>query len=156
MSSKKLLIVPALVLLVAAGCSSTGNDNENVIDESLLNEAKQPDAKEVTVTLDALNNSGESGTATLTEVDGKTVVTLDLTGAPKGITQPAHIHVGECPGVGAVKYNLTFPKDGKSETTLDVNLETIMSSVPLAINIHKSANDAKTYVACGEITANRD
>jgi hypothetical protein len=103
-----------------------------------------------------LNNSGESGTATLTEVDGKTKVVLALTGAPKDVVQPAHIHVGSCPGVGAIKYNLTFPKNGVSETILDVNLETIMSEVPLAVNVHKSASEAKTYVACGEIAASRN
>src|SRR5260221_2068043 len=61
----------------------------------------------VTVNLDTQNKSGESGTATLQEVDGKVVVTLSLTGFPTGVTQPAHIHVGSCPNPGAVKFPLT-------------------------------------------------
>ena len=107
---------------------------------------------DVTVTLLEQNKSGESGTATLSEVDGKVKVTLNLTGAPAGVTQPAHIHVGKCPDVGAVKYPLTSPVKGVSETMLDVTLAQLKSELPLGINVHKSAEEAKVYVACGDLT----
>lgn len=108
---------------------------------------------EIKINLEEETDSGESGTATIKEVEGKTMVVLDLTGAPKGVTQPAHIHEGSCPGVGAIKYPLTSVVDGKSETTLDVGLDQLLSEVPLAINVHKSVAEAKVYVSCGDITS---
>lgn len=107
-------------------------------------------AAKKSVTLGELNKSGESGTATLEEVNGKTVVTLSLTGFPTN-AQPAHIHVGSCPGVGAVKYPLTSVVSGKSVTMLDVPLSQLDKELPLAINVHQSAEDSKTYTACGQL-----
>lgn len=106
----------------------------------------------VTIRLNAENNSGETGIAELTEKNGKVEVSLSLTGAPDGVMQPAHIHVGSCPDVGAVKYPLTSPVNGKSKTTLEVSLSDLRAGLPLAINVHKSASEIKTYVACGDIT----
>lgn len=106
---------------------------------------------EVTVTLSQQNKSGESGTATLAEVDGKVTVTLNLTGAPADVTQPAHIHVGACPDVGAVKYPLTSPVNGVSETVLDVTLDQLRSELPLGVNVHKSAKEVSVYVSCGDL-----
>ncbi|MBI4057917.1 hypothetical protein HY405_01190 [Candidatus Microgenomates bacterium] len=107
--------------------------------------------KEVTVALGELGKSGESGTAILREEAGKLTVTLDLTGAPKGVKQPAHIHKGTCPGVGAVLYPLNFPVDGQSVTSLDITLDSLSPQLPLAINVHKSESQSNVYVACGDI-----
>ena len=109
-------------------------------------------AREMTVTLDPENTSGQAGTATLVETDGKVMVTVALTGTPVGgPAQPAHIHVGACPGVGAVKYPLTSLVNGASVTTLDVTLDQLKGELPLAINIHKSAAEASVYTACGPL-----
>ena len=110
-----------------------------------------PQAKTMTIALTTQNNSYEQGTATLTEKDGKTVVTLDIQGAPKGISQPAHIHVGSCPNPGAVKYPLASVVDGKSETTIDTTIDQLKEMGKLAINVHKSATLSKVYVACGDL-----
>ncbi len=107
----------------------------------------------VTVTMAAQNNSGETGTATLTDKDGKTEVVLDLTGAPAGIAQPAHIHKGTCDNLTATPaYPLTSVMDGKSTTTVDVSLDALMKE-PFAINVHKSAAEASVYFSCGNIPA---
>lgn len=98
------------------------------------------------------NNSGEFGTATLTEENDKVKVVLKMTGAPAGVTQPAHIHIGSCPEVGAVKYPLTSPVNGLSETTLDVTLDQLKAAMPLAINVHKSVPEGSVYVSCGDLT----
>ncbi|MDP2630800.1 MAG: hypothetical protein Q8P56_05345 [Candidatus Uhrbacteria bacterium] len=108
--------------------------------------------KSATVTLSAQNASGESGTATLKEDNGKIKVVLDLTGAPAGVMQPAHVHMGSCANLGAVKYPLTFPTDGKSETILDVKWADLKAGLPLAINVHKSPAEATVYVACGDLS----
>lgn len=106
----------------------------------------------IVVPLSAQNNSGESGTATLTEIDGKTNVTLVLNGAPSGVTQPAHIHTGTCATIGGVVYPLTFPLNGRSDTTLGVTIDNLLSQLPLAINVHKSTSEANIYVSCGDIS----
>lgn len=107
---------------------------------------------ETTVTLKPVNNSNEAGTAVLKEENGQTKVTINLTGFTKDLAQPAHIHVGECPGVGSVKYPLTSIMNGISTTTLSVNLDQLKKELPLAINVHKSAAEASVYTACGPIS----
>ena len=53
------------------------------------------------VTLDAQNGSGETGTATLTQVGSDVQVVIALKGAPT-TAQPAHIHNGVCSDLGGV------------------------------------------------------
>ena len=104
------------------------------------------------VTLDEQNDSGMTGSAAITRLNGRTVVELTLVGAPEGVTQPAHIHTGSCADIGGVVYPLTFPVNGASETTLDVSLDDILAGLPLALNVHKSPEEADVYVACGDLT----
>jgi len=109
--------------------------------------------KTVTVTLDTQNKSGESGTATITDDNGKAKVVITVTGEAASASQPAHIHIGSCPTPGDVKYPLTNVTKGKSESTLTLSINELMAQLPLAVNIHKSAGDLTTYVACGNIMA---
>jgi hypothetical protein len=113
---------------------------------------KEPEAmmEKMTVTLNAQNDSEETGKATLEEVDGQTVVTLAIDNAP-ATAQPAHIHTGACPAPGAVVYPFTSVVDGTSETTLDVTLAELTAQLPLAINVHLSATEVQTYVSCGDL-----
>jgi len=107
----------------------------------------------VTIQLTPQNNSGESGTAVLTEVGAKTKVVVAVNGAPAGVGQPMHIHKGTCANLDpAPAFGLTTLTDGKSETTVDVPLTNLQQG-GYAINGHKSAQDAKTYVFCGNIPA---
>lgn len=110
-----------------------------------------PTPKIVSVRLDPQNLSGESGMATLTEVNGKVMVNVSLTGAPSNVTQPAHIHLGSCPNPGAIEYPLTSLVNGQSQTTLNVTLGQLKSMEPLAINVHKSVSEVGTYVSCGDL-----
>ncbi len=105
----------------------------------------------VTVPLTAQNSSGETGTATLTSEGDKTKVVVAVKGAPAGVAQPLHVHKGTCSQLDPKPaYGLTTLNNGKSETTIDVPLNTLQASA-FAINGHKSAQDAKTYVFCGNI-----
>jgi len=107
--------------------------------------------KAVTVNLSAQNGSGESGTATLTPQGDKTQVVIKLTGAPEATPQPAHIHDGSCANLDAKpRVPLQNVVGGNSTTTLDMKLADVVSKGG-AINVHKSAADAKTYVACGDV-----
>lgn len=113
-------------------------------------ETKDQMTKVLTATLQTQNNSGEQGTAVLSEVDGKVVVTINMQGAPT-TAQPAHIHSGECPKPGAIAYPLTNVVNGQSETTLDVSMQGILDQLPLAVNVHKSQAELQNYVTCGNV-----
>jgi hypothetical protein len=105
----------------------------------------------VTVQLTPQNNSGESGTAILTEVGAKTKVVVAINGAPAGVAQPLHVHKGTCGNINpAPAFGLTTLANGKSETTIDIPL-TQLQQGGYAINGHKSAQEAQTYVFCGNI-----
>jgi Cu/Zn superoxide dismutase len=105
----------------------------------------------VTVPLTPQSNSGESGTATLTEEGSKTKVVIAVNGAPPGVAQPLHVHKGSCANLDPKPaYGLTTLSNGKSETTIDVPLRTLQTG-GFAINGHKSAQEANIYVFCGNI-----
>jgi hypothetical protein len=89
----------------------------------------------------------------LTNENGKTKVSVSITGEPSGATQPSHIHVGSCANLGAIKYPLSPLVNGKAETTIDASLSSLLNSLPLAINFHKSASELTVYTACGDIMA---
>jgi hypothetical protein len=112
------------------------------------------EAQDVNVRLGALNSSGESGTATLSDVGGnKTKVVIAVTGQPANVPQPVHIHKGTCAQLDpAPAYGLTTMADGKSETVIDQPLSSLQRE-RFAINGHKSAQEANTYVFCGDIPA---
>jgi hypothetical protein len=104
----------------------------------------------LTIQMRALNNSGQSGTATLTAVDGKTRVQIELAN-PAPEAQPVHVHSGSCSKLGSVEHPLSNVVNGRSDTTIDVSLPDLLSSES-AINVHRSMSQATVYVSCGEIT----
>jgi predicted small lipoprotein YifL len=97
--------------------------------------------------------SGESGTATLTREGDKTKVVLGLQSGTS-TAQPAHIHSGTCSSLDPTPaYPLNNVVNGKSTTVVNVPLDTLEKTA-YAINVHKSTQDLKTYVACGNISEN--
>jgi len=117
---------------------------------ALVSPAKAADSK--TVKLTPQSDSGESGSATLTKAGAKeTKVVLSVTGGPAGVSQPVHIHKGTCAKLDPKpSFPLAPVVDGKSETTVKASLEDLEKG-GFAINGHKSAQDVKTYVFCGEL-----
>ena len=103
------------------------------------------------VTMNAQNGSGQDGSATLSEENGKLTVTLEVQNGTAG-PQPAHIHKGTCANLDPTPaFPLTPVVNGKSVTILDLTLGDLMSQ-PYAINIHKSTTEAQIYVSCGDLT----
>jgi hypothetical protein len=104
----------------------------------------------VTVKLEPQGGSGESGTATLTKVgDKQTKVSISVSGGPAA-AQPTHIHKGTCANLDPKPaFPLSPVTGGKSETTVNASLDDLEKGY--AINGHKSAQDLKTYVFCGDI-----
>ena len=144
MVRKGTCVIVGLVLVLATGCGSgskSGGSNSS-------------GSGTVTVNLAEQNASGESGTARLTSVGDKTKVVLDLRNPSATMaseTQPAHIHKGSCAKLDPTPlYALADVKDGKSISTVDAKLDDLRNGA-FAINVHKSAAEIKTYVACGDI-----
>src|SRR4030095_12319388 len=96
------------------------------------------------------------GTATLTPQGDGTKVEISLKGQPMGVAQPAHIHDGSCAKLDPKpKHGLANVTDGKSTTVVPVKLDDLKKE-KVAINVHRSTDDLKTYVACGDITVDAD
>jgi len=110
-------------------------------------------ADSATAKLAPQNNSGESGTATLTKAgDNQTKVVLEVKGAPSGGPQPVHIHKGTCDKLDPKPtYPLSPLVNGKSETTVNASLDSLEKG-GYAINGHKSPQEVSTYVFCGTIS----
>ena len=105
----------------------------------------------LTVTMHALSGSGQSGSATLTSPSGgHQTVTVDLSGEPKGASEPAHIHPGSCAKLGPVpKVALKPVVDGRSVTTIPALAS---KGGSWAIAVHKgSMADMNIYLSCGDI-----
>jgi hypothetical protein len=131
----------AAFALVGAGCgSSDTSGSSNSSDKVFVMLAEQ-------------NGSGESGTATLTPLGDRTKVELELQNAAG--RQPAHIHRGSCAELDSNPvYALTDVTAGTSTSTINVRLADLRAG-SFAINVHESADEIESYVACGEIDTGR-
>jgi Ice-binding-like len=154
---KKIFLILPVVLLLAAACNSQ-QAVQNPAPEQTPAVTQSPPAQNlpqpepfnmVKVVLNAQNNSGQSGFATIFDVAGKAKVILNIVGQPAKVVEPAHIHFGSCAQLGAVEYPLSNVGTGSSQTILSVSLVELVAQ-PFAINVHKSAAETGIYVACGD------
>ncbi|MGP6189241.1 MAG: hypothetical protein ACLPSH_04030 [Vulcanimicrobiaceae bacterium] len=101
----------------------------------------------------AQNGSNETGTVTLgSHGPNKTVVSVDIQGAPAGDLQPVHIHTGTCANLDPTPaYPLNNLTAGHSRTVVNVPLGKLLAG-GYAGNVHQSLTDVKDYVACGDLT----
>jgi Cu/Zn superoxide dismutase len=98
------------------------------------------------------SGSGQSGTATLTEVDGdRTRIVIELANPPQ-TPQPSHVHPGSCDDLGPPVAGLSNVVDGKAETVVDMTLDELRTG-KLVVHAHKSAQEYDTSVACVRIPA---
>ena len=108
-------------------------------------------ADAITVTLNPTNDSNTSGTATLTPEGNQTKVVIQMQGAPTGAVQPVHFHKGTCANLDPKPVHpLQDIKNGTSTTVVPVEMSKL-TATPHTINVHKSATEMKTSVACGEV-----
>ena len=111
--------------------------------------------KTYTLTLNALNGSNESGTATITDVvSGPNMHSLKiqvvLSNAPAGVKQPVNLYNGACPPKTAPSVFLEPAVDGKMSHELGgFGIENLKG---LSIAVWPSEDLTKgNYVSCGEI-----
>jgi hypothetical protein len=103
-----------------------------------------------TISLRTLNDSGVTGTVSFSDYGGRTMVdvTVDPGGNPD---MPAHIHPGTCDElIPQPKFPLENVRDGISKTVVPASRDELFAG-GLAVNIHKSNDDLKTYTACVDI-----
>jgi hypothetical protein len=162
----RLRILVLLTLVLLAGCGS--DDEQDAVEgattvvtdttgaagalDDALDEAEDAfEGLEVTVDLDEQNDSGISGTATLSPTsDGTVEVELELDGSDGG-PHPAHIHEGSCADLDPTPaFPLEDVVDGRSATTVDVDVSDLTVN-EYAINVHESPENADEYVACGDV-----
>ena len=108
------------------------------------------------------NNSGQRGSVTVKDWNGKAAVkiNLDVEGFEDASrpeeeeeeTQPAQLRAGTCQNPGDVKYELENVFDGGGETVLDMDLAQFTATLPLSVTVQKSSTDP-TIIVCGEITS---
>ena len=108
-------------------------------------------AQNLTLTMNAQNNSGISGTATFSDLGGgKTRVMIQVSGAGAG-PQPAHIHPGSCSQLDPTpSYTLSSVNNGQSTTDVDASLQQLLDG-HYAVHMHKSQDELTVYVACADI-----
>jgi hypothetical protein len=127
----RLIAALAIVSMVLAACDSTASQSR-------------------TITLRTLNDSGVTGTVSFNDISGKTgvEVTVDPGGNPD---MPAHIHPGSCDNLTPQpKFPLENVRNGVSKTVVPATMDELFAG-GLAVNIHKSNDDLKTYTACVDI-----
>lgn len=104
----------------------------------------------VTIQLETLNNSGVTGAVTLIGLGDRTQVEVAV--EPAGHPDmPSHIHPGSCDNlVPQPKYPLQNVQDGKATTVVPASLSELLAG-DLAINLHNSNDDMRTYTACANL-----
>jgi hypothetical protein len=162
---RAVLLVCSLLVLTIGGCG--GGDEENGSPAEEAPTAEHEAAAPVEVELNAVNDSGMSGQATLREVEAEDgaiptfEVEISLTPAGDGASLPAHIHNVTCaeyakikdPGaqLQTVQAPLSNVDDGSSKSTAAGALADRMTG-EYSINVHEAASPFPA-VACGDIPA---
>ncbi len=113
--------------------------------------AAEPSAPPTRLTLGTLNDSGVTGSVTLTAVGEErtlVVVEVDPAGHPD---MPAHIHPGTCAElVPQPRYPLANVVEGSSTTEVSASLDELLAG-DVALNLHMSNQEMQLYTACIEL-----
>ena len=107
-------------------------------------------------TLNSLRGSGISGTARAVSTGQETRVTLNIMGAAPRTAHPWHIHQGTCDSSGPIVGSagaypaLLVGSTGQGQASTGVGI-TLNEAQNYHVNVHASANDMGTIVACGDL-----
>jgi hypothetical protein len=103
-----------------------------------------------TISLATLNDSGVTGTVSFTDLGDKTEVELTVDPGVN-LDMPAHIHPGTCADLTPQpKFPLENVRNGASTTIVPASMAELFAG-NLAVNIHRSNDDLKSYTACVDI-----
>lgn len=149
----------AFALLFFTACQT---DESTTVDDRdmMADDTQMTDTSTWQTSLDAQDGfDGISGNASADVRDGQTQAMASVSGAPAGGAHPWHIHFGTCgSGGGIVGAAGAYPMleigdDGSASAnaTIDVALD---SNQSYYVNVHASADDLETIVACGDLSRN--
>ena len=151
------LVLAACVTAASVGCVRVARDpatgNADVDVESPLKSGENWKA----TLAGRATWTGASGTASARVEGNNTVTTVMLAGLPSGGPYPWHVHDGTCetggPVVGdATAYPpLTVGADGRAEASARLLGIKLNEAQKYHINVHRSATDLGTIIACGEL-----
>lgn len=142
-----LVVVIIIVILAVLFWPKKQDQSAEIIDETA--EVAEVIINDISIELTMMNDSEQSGMATIKRDNEKSLVSITLNGSPEDSSQPANIHVDTCQNLGDIIHQLNAVENGKSETVLDVNFDDILKLIPIAISI----NEAEESVACGNTSA---
>jgi hypothetical protein len=112
----------------------------------------RPAERSVSYWLEPVGGSGVSGVVHIADHRDYTVVVVALQGTPAGGSHPAHFHAGECGSGGGIVVPLenVDGDTGLSVTVTKASYDAIVGGNHY-LNVHASAADLGTIVACGEV-----
>jgi len=152
-ASRLVWLVPTLGLLACQKKAAPPPPAAAAAPESTA--AMAPPAP-VTASITAKNNSGITGTVTLTKKGDSTEVAVTLNGGRPGTKYPSHIHGGTCTTPGAVVAPLGTVAVGadKSGTSTTMVLTSVLDSASAKFGGLAEVSHAPRgmqYVACADI-----
>lgn len=157
-SSGIVVALIIIILLVVGIIFFTGDEttDEGMMEEN--EETEEMEEMENTVQsgaaiLTALGESGVSGGAAFLVDSNNTAVQVVLEGTTEDVAHPAHVHMGTCEELGEVVYPLNDVVGGESTTLLE---GFDVSDGDYVVNVHASAEDLDTSVACGQVMFQSD
>jgi hypothetical protein len=151
------------ILALAACGGGGGNSNTNTGNkESSGTQVKQVNPAHVAhnamsgtvmnINMGAMNGSKQDGSASITDKGKGVEVVVKLNNEPKGASEPSHIHQGTCKKINPAPWKPLKDVVGGTATTMVAGVTVAqLKKGTYAINVHKSANDLKTYVSCGDL-----
>jgi superoxide dismutase, Cu-Zn family len=149
------LLLPAAAALLAIGCARVQSDPATgATDVDVENPVKQ--GEDWNARLTSQSGSTITGTSQALVADGRTRVSISISGASSGASHPWHVHAGSCGSGGPVVGPATAypPLDVGSAGTATGNAElslTLNEASDYHVNVHQSAADMGTIVACGNL-----
>ena len=100
----------------------------------------------LTIMLDELNGSGQSGSVILTNRGAQTEVVVSVT---PGISALAHIHDGSYETLGGIVHDLSDTSGASSSMTVNATLDSLIAG-SFAVNLHDD-EDPSIYTSCGNV-----
>lgn len=151
-----LLLVP---LLVIAACGAPEEDDalggleEAETPAETAEEMEMPEEAapaEVSMMLETLNESGVTGTVTVTHEGESVVVDVQVQGVSEGEELPAHVHEGDCATGGSVlvPLNAIAISDGSGSSSTTLEAAQVPEDQAAYVQVH--APDGQP-VACADL-----
>ncbi len=160
---QKILIIIALTTIVIVSIAlvlmsrNRGNSDdisktESTPADSVMQKILAP-GENLTLNMEGIGKFGQPGKAELSPLEnGKTKILITLNEGTSS-AQPVYLHNGNCTGIGEPLSPLVYAVNGRSETIVEDNVNSLLSQ-NLIIVVHKriaNFNNPSSYASCAAI-----